>query len=328
MPRGLGQARWSMGRRGLCRLGGVELRIMLEGNIQSAQRMALYVLLVDNDRAALMEQAEAVQSMGHYCLSATSSDEAVQLFSSRPEINLVICDATLSGETGLDLVGKLGESCQNGRSFLSILLTASPSVELAVQAMQHGVIDFLSKPIARDKFSAAIERAALRLVASGPSGATARVEESIAHIQTSLSALMEKLGVSQRDETDSDEDVAAAMANPNAIHPSVLKAIIKARRNRQKYFEGDLFSDPSWDILLELTAAHIENRQESVTSVAIAASVPASTAIRKIRELADRGLVRRWTDPADARRIFVALTDDATRRMLAMLGSVENAPII
>ncbi|MEY3985678.1 MAG: hypothetical protein RLZ59_1123, partial [Pseudomonadota bacterium] len=36
----------------------------------------------------------------------------------------------------------------------------------------------------------------------------------------------------------------------------------------------------------------------------------------------------RWTDPADARRIFVALTDDATRRMLAMLGSVENAPII
>jgi FixJ family two-component response regulator/DNA-binding MarR family transcriptional regulator len=301
---------------------------MLEGNIQSAQRMALYVLLVDSDRTALLEQAEAVQSMGHYCLTASSSDEAVQLFSSRPEINLVICDATLSGETGLDLVGKLGESCQNGRSFLSILLTASPSVELAVQAMQHGVIDFLSKPIARDKFSAAIERAALRLVASGPSGTTARVEESIAHIQTSLSALMDKLGVSQRDETDSDEDVAAAMANPNAIHPSVLKAIIKARRNRQKYFEGDLFSDPSWDILLELTAAHIENRQESVTSVAIAASVPASTAIRKIRELADRGLVRRWTDPADARRIFVALTDDATRRMLAMLGSVENAPII
>ena len=161
--------------------------------------------------------------------------------------------------------------------------------------------------------------------AAAPSG---RVEESIAHIQTALTALMDKLGVSDRDSVDTDEDIAAAMANPNAIHPSVLKAIIKARRNRQKYFEGDLFSDPSWDILLELTAAHIENRQESVTSVAIAASVPASTAIRKIRELADRGLVRRWTDPADARRIFVALTDDATKRMLAMLGSVENAPII
>lgn len=317
-----------MSGRGLCRIGGVDLRIMLEGNIQSAQRLALYVLLVDGDRAALAEQAEALQSMGHYCLSTTSMDEALELFSNRPEVNLVICDAAIPGGSGLDLIGKLGERCQNGRTFCSILLTASPSVELAVQAMQQGVIDFLSKPIARDMFSAAIERAMLRLIANGSSVANARVEESIAHIQSSLSALMEKLGVSDRDEADSDEDVAAAMANPNAIHPSVLKAIIKARRNRQKYFEGDLFSDPSWDILLELTAAHIENRQESVTSVAIAASVPASTAIRKIRELADRGLVRRWTDPADARRIFVALTEDATKRMLAMLGSVENAPII
>jgi DNA-binding MarR family transcriptional regulator len=122
--------------------------------------------------------------------------------------------------------------------------------------------------------------------------------------------------------------MATSMTNPNAIHPSVLKAIIKARRNRQKYFEGDLFSDPSWDILLELTAAHIENRQESVTSVAIAASVPASTAIRKIRELAERDLVRRWTDPNDARRIFVALTDDAAKRMLAVLAAAEKAPII
>ena len=301
---------------------------MLEGNIQSAPRLALYVLLVDSDKAALTEQAEALQSMGHYCLSATSIEDALQLFSARTEVNLVITDATLPGGSGLDLIGKLGESCQNGRIFHSILLTASPSVELAVQAMQKGVIDFLNKPVARDKFNAAIERAAVRLSTTGALAATARVEDSIAHIQSSLSALMDKLGVSDRDDVDSDEDVAAAMANPHAINPSVLKAIIKARRNRQKYFEGDLFSDPSWDILLELTAAHIENRQESVTSVAIAASVPASTAIRKIRELADRGLVRRWTDPADARRIFVALTEDATKRMLAMLGSVENAPII
>ncbi len=155
-----------------------------------------------------------------------------------------------------------------------------------------------------------------------------QVVESVANIQESLHALMSKLGVNDKDSISSDDEVAASMANPNAVHPAVLKSIIKARRNRQKYFEGDLFSDPSWDILLELTAAHVENRQESVTSVAIAASVPASTAIRKIRELADRGLLRRWTDPNDARRIFVALTDDAAKRMLAMLASAENTPII
>jgi DNA-binding MarR family transcriptional regulator len=194
--------------------------------------------------------------------------------------------------------------------------------------MQDGFVDFLSKPVTRDMYEAALERAAQRLATMEASARDTQVVESVANIQESLHALMSKLGVNDKDSISSDDEVAASMANPNAVHPAVLKSIIKARRNRQKYFEGDLFSDPSWDILLELTAAHVENRQESVTSVAIAASVPASTAIRKIRELADRGLLRRWTDPNDARRIFVALTDDAAKRMLAMLASAENTPII
>ena len=301
---------------------------MLEGNIQAAQRLTLSVLLVDEDKTAIMEQADLLQADGHICHLATSHEEALQLFSTHSGINLVVTDSTIPSSSGLDLIRALGERCHSDRNFFAILLTGTPSVELAVQAMQEGVIDFLSQPVSKNRFNDAIERATLRLMASRPAASESKVADSIAHIQSSLSALMDKLGVSERDTGPAEEDVLSAMANPNAVHPSVLKAIIKARRNRQKFFEGDLFSDPSWDILLELTAAHIENRQESVTSVAIAASVPASTAIRKIRELADRGLVRRWTDPNDARRIFVALTDDATRRMLAMLGSVENAPII
>jgi len=301
---------------------------MLEGNIKAAGRLALSVLVIDEDKAALAEQAELLQSMGHLCHSATSSEDAKILFLRHTEINLIIANCSFPTESGLDLLRAIGEINQSGRNFLSILLTRNPSLELAVQAMQQGVIDFLTKPVRTDAFKAAIDRAALRLSGSGAASHDTKVADSIAHIQTSLSLLMDKLGVSEADATPSDDEVLSSLANPNAVHPSVLKGIIKARRNRQKYFEGDLFSDPSWDILLELTAAHIENRQESVTSVAIAASVPASTAIRKIRELADRGLVKRWTDPSDARRIFVALTEDATRRMLAMLGSMDNTPII
>jgi DNA-binding MarR family transcriptional regulator len=177
-------------------------------------------------------------------------------------------------------------------------------------------------------YEAALHRASERLAAQAQSNSDTKVVESVANIQESLQALIGKLGLQEKDAGTSDEDIAASIRNPNSVHPSVLKSIIKARRNRQKYFEGDLFSDPSWDILLELTAAYVENRQESVTSVAIAASVPASTAIRKIRELSDRGLLKRWTDPTDARRIFVALTEDAAKRMLAMLASAENTPII
>jgi FixJ family two-component response regulator/DNA-binding MarR family transcriptional regulator len=301
---------------------------MLEGNVKAAQQSTLKILLVDDDRDLLLEQADLLDLLGYSCRTAASAEEAKAVFAEHIDINLVISDWSLPSGNGLQLIKSLGENNRNGRNFVAILLTGYPSIELAVQAMQDGFVDFLSKPVTRDMYEAALERAAQRLATMEASARDTQVVESVANIQESLHALMSKLGVNDKDSISSDDEVAASMANPNAVHPAVLKSIIKARRNRQKYFEGDLFSDPSWDILLELTAAHVENRQESVTSVAIAASVPASTAIRKIRELADRGLLRRWTDPNDARRIFVALTDDAAKRMLAMLASAENTPII
>lgn len=300
---------------------------MLEETIKPSQALALNILLVDDDRDLLAEQADLLDALGYDCRTASSAEEARQVFAENRNINLVISDWSLPSGNGLELIKSLGEMNRNGRNFVAILLTGYPSIELAVQAMQDGFVDFLSKPVTRDMYEAALQRASDRLAAQSAATSESKVVESVANIQESLQALMSKLGVQEK-ETAAEDDVAAAIKNPNSVHPSVLKAIIKARRNRQKYFEGDLFSDPSWDILLELTAAHIENRQESVTSVAIAASVPASTAIRKIRELADRGLLKRWTDPTDARRIFVALTDDAAKRMLAMLASAENTPII
>lgn len=300
---------------------------MLEETIKPSQALALNILLVDDDKDLLVEQADLLDALGYNCRTAASAEEARQVFLDNRDINLVISDWSLPSGNGLELIKSLGEMNRNGRNFVAILLTGYPSIELAVQAMQDGFVDFLSKPVSRETYEAALQRASERLAAQAAAASDTKVVESVANIQESLQALMTKLGVQEK-ESAVEDDVAAAIKNPNAVHPSVLKAIIKARRNRQKYFEGDLFSDPSWDILLELTAAHIENRQESVTSVAIAASVPASTAIRKIRELADRGLLKRWTDPTDARRIFVALTDDAAKRMLAMLASAENTPII
>lgn len=304
-----------------------EQDVMLEETIKPSQALALNILLVDDDKDLLVEQADLLDALGYHCRTAASAEEARQVFADNRDINLVISDWSLPSGNGLELIKSLGKMNRNGRNFVAILLTGYPSIELAVQAMQDGFVDFLSKPVSRETYEAALQRAGERLAAQAAAASDTKVVESVANIQESLQALMTKLGVQEK-ESPVEDDVAAAIKNPNAVHPSVLKAIIKARRNRQKYFEGDLFSDPSWDILLELTAAHIENRQESVTSVAIAASVPASTAIRKIRELADRGLLKRWTDPTDARRIFVALTDDAAKRMLAMLASAENTPII
>lgn len=97
---------------------------------------------------------------------------------------------------------------------------------------------------------------------------------------------------------------------------SALVRTVQAARNRRIALFGEgLFSDPAWDILLELYASHLEQRRTSISSVYLTSSVPASTALRWIAKLEQDGLVCRSEDPLDARRSWIALTSDGVDRM-------------
>ena len=106
--------------------------------------------------------------------------------------------------------------------------------------------------------------------------------------------------------------------------PKWVRRIIRERQMRSKFFDGDLFADPVWDILLDLTVARAEHTRISVSSLCIAAGVPATTALRWIGALIEAGLVERFDDVTDRRRKFVTLTDsaaDAIARYFAALAS-------
>ncbi|AKH42341.1 hypothetical protein FHS61_000111 [Altererythrobacter atlanticus] len=97
--------------------------------------------------------------------------------------------------------------------------------------------------------------------------------------------------------------------------PRLVREIIRHRQLRAKFFDGDLFADPAWDILLDLTAARAEHARVSVTSLCIASGVPPTTALRWIGQMTSAGLLKRVEDPADRRRAFIALTDQAAEAM-------------
>ncbi len=104
--------------------------------------------------------------------------------------------------------------------------------------------------------------------------------------------------------------------------------MIKLRRTREKYFAADLFADPAWDILLDLMAARLEQKQVSVSSLCIAASVPATTALRWITGMTDSGLLVRQMDPNDARRVFIGLSERAAEQMQMLLGGINDLAAI
>jgi DNA-binding MarR family transcriptional regulator len=83
--------------------------------------------------------------------------------------------------------------------------------------------------------------------------------------------------------------------------------MIRARRLRATYLPADLFADPAWDMLLDLLQAEIVQHRVPVSSLCIAAAVPATTALRWIKSMTDRGLLVRRDDPHDGRRVFIEM---------------------
>lgn len=99
-----------------------------------------------------------------------------------------------------------------------------------------------------------------------------------------------------------------ARAAEGSLTANQVRALLRARRLRDQLLPGDLFADPAWDILLDLTAARLERQRVSVSSLCIASAVPPTTALRWIRQLTDRGLLERQDDDMDGRRVFISLT--------------------
>lgn len=103
-----------------------------------------------------------------------------------------------------------------------------------------------------------------------------------------------------------------------------LQKLIEARNDRANYFPEDMFADPAWDILLELTLAEQRQHRVTVTNLCVGSRVPQTTALRWIKHMTDLGWLVRRDDPLDARRKFVELSRETSGRMRAYLSSVDS----
>ena len=134
--------------------------------------------------------------------------------------------------------------------------------------------------------------------------------EHISALSAEAQRIADALARLARDaEGDSEAQVSAAM----------VRRLIRLRRDRDRHFPADLFGDPAWDMLLDLTAARMEGVDVAVSSLCVAAAVPTTTALRWVRSLSEAGVFVRRTDPGDARRAFITLSDSAHDAMIGWL---------
>ena len=76
-----------------------------------------------------------------------------------------------------------------------------------------------------------------------------------------------------------------------------------------------MFTDPASDRLLDLVRAEIAQLRVPVSSLCIAAAVLATTVLRWLKTMTDKGIFVRRADPHNGRRVFVELALDASAAM-------------
>lgn len=145
-----------------------------------------------------------------------------------------------------------------------------------------------------------------------------QLSEEVGRIATILASLSEE---EPADEVDHHDGVA--------IDAAFVRSIIRVRRLRDHYFRSAMFADPAWDMLLDLFAARLERQRVAVSSLCIAAAVPATTALRWIKSMTDQNLFVRVADPQDGRRVFIELSDEAAAGLESYLRAAQRiSPLI
>jgi DNA-binding MarR family transcriptional regulator len=105
---------------------------------------------------------------------------------------------------------------------------------------------------------------------------------------------------------------------------SLALLMYQGRRDRDRFFDADLFSEPAWDILLAAYCLPTPQRPLSVTGLCYASAVPQTTALRWITHLCDKGLLQRSNSRTDSRMCFVTLTQKGKSQMEAHLCSIAD----
>lgn len=108
-------------------------------------------------------------------------------------------------------------------------------------------------------------------------------------------------------------------ALPYAKEAELARFLLRQRRRRETMLGAEHFADPVWDMMLDLFIARVHDEEVATSSLIIAANVPQSTALRRIRRLVADGVLVARADPHDGRRTFVRLSDVPFKQLAALL---------
>jgi DNA-binding NtrC family response regulator len=118
-----------------------------------------HVLVVDDEADTVIEICDFLTSSGHHAIGAGSADDALRHVSANPRIDVVLTDLRMPNTDGLSFVRMLSEMPMSGPRPIVIMMTGHAGAPEQMTAAQHGVVQFLIKPLDPQELLAAVTRA-------------------------------------------------------------------------------------------------------------------------------------------------------------------------
>ncbi|MBL6933542.1 MAG: response regulator [Rhodospirillales bacterium] len=117
------------------------------------------ILIIDDEPDILDEVSECLGDEGYEWVTAQNADDALRLVESDHDIGIVVTDIRMPGMGGLDLSRKLIGDYGSSRDLFVIVVTGHAGMREAIEALQIGAEDFLTKPISPDHLLHSVKRA-------------------------------------------------------------------------------------------------------------------------------------------------------------------------
>ncbi|MEO5640276.1 MAG: MarR family transcriptional regulator [Sphingomicrobium sp.] len=302
-------------------------RLAVEPSLAAPQSLAP-VIVVGSSVAARARGVAQVEAAGVRLAAAVPIEQAVDRIGQQARASAVWVELDCDQGDPLDrLLDRIDRDAASG-TYAAIVAAIPELIDPVAARLSRGRVELLVEGTDRGDESARVAALALALtrppagtrlsdIASDSSAARLRqLTDEVGRIAATLARLSAGPGTLP----GLAPKPLPASTPPAELSPDLLRTVIRARRLRSRYFAEGLFADPAWDMLLDLTQAEIAQVRVPVSSLCIAAAVPATTALRWIKTLTDGGLLVRRVDPHDGRRVFVEMapaTSDAMRRYFA-----------
>jgi len=117
------------------------------------------ILIIEDNETMRDAMAAIIEKMGHEFDRAKNGNDGLQLME-KNAYDLVVTDYKMEGMDGLEVLKQVKQKFPLTEV---LIITAYGTIELAVEAMKLGAVDFITKPFSHEEFKLKIERVLERI---------------------------------------------------------------------------------------------------------------------------------------------------------------------